>query len=134
MVVFGDLKDLTLACWFLTLWIISSLVLPFDDQHLPLQSELEYLSFMYMNPGDFAELRKRVEDIFKAHEQELEEVLFWYCTIMFLHVAAMMFLDYFEIFQFQANRILKEKIAQDQFLDLVSVETEVRSVCKEVYR
>jgi tetrahydromethanopterin S-methyltransferase subunit G len=31
---------------------------------------------MYMNPGDFAELRKRVEDIFKAHEQELEEVQF----------------------------------------------------------
>ncbi|CAM0873115.1 unnamed protein product [Alopecurus aequalis] len=70
-----------------------------------IKSELEYLSFMYMNPGDFAELRKRVEDIFKAHEQELEE----------------------------ANRILKEKIAEDQFLDLVSVETEVRSVCKEVY-
>lgn len=70
-----------------------------------IKSELEYLSFMYMNPGDFTELRKRVEDIFKAHEQELEE----------------------------ANRILKQKIAEDQFLDLVSVETEVRSVCKELY-
>jgi hypothetical protein len=51
-----------------------------------------------MNPGDFAELRKRVEDIFKAHEQELEEVLFRYSTNMFLHVEVMMFLDYFEIF------------------------------------
>ncbi|KAM3292056.1 hypothetical protein ACQJBY_036156 [Aegilops geniculata] len=70
-----------------------------------IKSELEYLSFMYMNPGDFAELRKRVDDIFKAHEQELEE----------------------------ANKILKQKIAEDQFLDLVSVETEVRSVCKELY-
>ncbi|XP_044981535.1 putative GTP diphosphokinase RSH1, chloroplastic isoform X2 [Hordeum vulgare subsp. vulgare] len=70
-----------------------------------IKSELEYLSFMYMNPGDFAELRKRVEDIFKAHEQELEE----------------------------ANKTLKQKIAEDQFLDLVSVETEVRSVCKELY-
>ena len=60
---------------------------------------------MYMNPGDFAELKKRVEDLYKAHEQELEE----------------------------ANQILGEKIAEDQFLDLVSVETQVRSVCKELY-
>uniref|UniRef100_A0A0E0GM70 Putative GTP diphosphokinase RSH1, chloroplastic n=1 Tax=Oryza nivara TaxID=4536 RepID=A0A0E0GM70_ORYNI len=70
-----------------------------------IKSELEYLSFMYMNPGDFAELKKRVEDLYKAHEQELEE----------------------------ANQILGEKIAEDQFLDLVSVETQVRSVCKELY-
>ncbi|KAL6902059.1 hypothetical protein ACP4OV_004935 [Aristida adscensionis] len=70
-----------------------------------IKSELEYLSFMYVNPTDFAELRKRVEDLYKAHEQELEE----------------------------ANRILRQKIAEDQFLDLVSVETEVRSVYKELY-
>uniref|UniRef100_A0A0E0KDJ0 Putative GTP diphosphokinase RSH1, chloroplastic n=1 Tax=Oryza punctata TaxID=4537 RepID=A0A0E0KDJ0_ORYPU len=70
-----------------------------------IKSELEYLSFMYMNPGDFAELKKRVEDLYKAHEQELEE----------------------------ANQILGEKISEDQFLDLVSVETQVRSVCKELY-
>uniref|UniRef100_A0A804MKY7 RelA/SpoT domain-containing protein n=1 Tax=Zea mays TaxID=4577 RepID=A0A804MKY7_MAIZE len=69
------------------------------------QSELEYLSFMYVNPTSFAELRKSVEDLYKAHEQELEE----------------------------ANRILRQKIAGDQFLDLVSVETEVRSVYKELY-
>jgi hypothetical protein len=37
-------------------------------------------------------------------------------------------------FQIQANRILRKKIAEDQFLDLVSVETEVRSVYKELYR
>ncbi|KAJ1297205.1 hypothetical protein BS78_01G359900 [Paspalum vaginatum] len=70
-----------------------------------IKSELEYLSFMYVNPIGFAELRKRVEDLYKAHEQELEE----------------------------ANRILRQKIAEDQFLDLVSVETEVRSVYKELY-
>ncbi|CAL4930891.1 unnamed protein product [Urochloa decumbens] len=70
-----------------------------------IKSELEYLSFMYVNPTGFAELRKRVEDLYKAHEQELEE----------------------------ANRILRQKIAEDQFLDLVSVETEVRSVYKELY-
>ncbi|XP_039786170.1 putative GTP diphosphokinase RSH1, chloroplastic isoform X2 [Panicum virgatum] len=70
-----------------------------------IKSELEYLSFMYVNPMGFVELRKRVEDLYKAHEQELEE----------------------------ANRILRQKIAEDQFLDLVSVETEVRSVYKELY-
>uniref|UniRef100_A0A804LJL4 RelA/SpoT domain-containing protein n=1 Tax=Zea mays TaxID=4577 RepID=A0A804LJL4_MAIZE len=32
-----------------------------------------------------------------------------------------------------ANRILRQKIAEDQFLDHVSVETEVRSVYKELY-
>nr|CAB3495997.1 unnamed protein product [Digitaria exilis] len=56
-----------------------------------IKSELEYLSFMYVNPIGFAELRKRVEDLYKAHEQELEE----------------------------ANRILRQKIAEDQFLDLI---------------
>jgi GTP pyrophosphokinase len=30
---------------------------------------------MYVNPTGFAELGKRVEDLYKAHEQELEEVL-----------------------------------------------------------
>ncbi|PWZ04325.1 putative GTP diphosphokinase RSH1, chloroplastic [Zea mays] len=39
----------------------------------------------------------------------------------------------FEILRFQANRILRQKIAEDQFLDHVSVETEVRSVYKELY-
>ncbi|AQK57100.1 Putative GTP diphosphokinase RSH1 chloroplastic [Zea mays] len=39
----------------------------------------------------------------------------------------------FEILRFQANKILRQKIVEDQFLDLVSVETEVRSVYKELY-
>ncbi|XP_008789906.1 putative GTP diphosphokinase RSH1, chloroplastic [Phoenix dactylifera] len=70
-----------------------------------IKSELEYLSFMYANPSDFAELEKRVETLYKDHEKELEE----------------------------AKRILRQRIKEDQFLDLVTVETEVRSVCKELY-
>ncbi|KAG1371275.1 putative GTP diphosphokinase RSH1, chloroplastic [Cocos nucifera] len=68
-------------------------------------SELEYLSFMYTNPSDFAELKKRVEALYKDHEKELEE----------------------------AKSILRQRIKEDQFLDLVTVKTEVRSVCKELY-
>lgn len=34
----------------------------------------------------------------------------------------------------QANKILMKKIEDDQFLDLMTVKTEVRSVCKEPYR
>lgn len=34
----------------------------------------------------------------------------------------------------QANKILKKKIEDDQFLDLMTVKTEVRSACKEPYR
>ncbi|XP_072997786.1 putative GTP diphosphokinase RSH1, chloroplastic isoform X3 [Typha latifolia] len=70
-----------------------------------IKSELEYLSFMYTNPSDFNELRKRVEDLYRDHEKELEE----------------------------AKKILRQKIEEDQFLDLVTIETEVRSVCKELY-
>ena len=90
----------------------------------------------------FVELRKRVEDLYKAHEQELEEVLCLIATYMFwlLQHDSTSFScvcngwHYFLTFQFQANKILRQKIAEDQFLDLVSVETEVRSVYKELYR
>lgn len=34
----------------------------------------------------------------------------------------------------QANKILMKKIEDDQFLDLMTVKTEVRAVCKEPYR
>lgn len=34
----------------------------------------------------------------------------------------------------QANKILMEKIEDDQFLNLMTVKTEVHSVCKEPYR
>ncbi|KAK1293354.1 hypothetical protein QJS10_CPB17g01236 [Acorus calamus] len=70
-----------------------------------IKSELENLSFMYTNPHDYAELKKRVDDLDKEHEKELIE----------------------------AQKILMQKIAEDQFLDLMTVKTEVRSVCKEPY-
>lgn len=70
-----------------------------------IKSELEYLSFMYTNPCDFAELKKRVEALYKNYERELEE----------------------------AKSILRQRIREDQFLDLVTVKTEVRSACKELY-
>ena len=35
---------------------------------------------------------------------------------------------------YQANKILMKKIEDDQFLDLMTVRTEVRAVCKEPYR
>lgn len=35
---------------------------------------------------------------------------------------------------YQANKILMEKIEDDQFLDLMTVKTDVRAVCKEPYR
>lgn len=70
-----------------------------------IKSELEYLSFMYTNPQDFSELKKRVDDLYKMHEKELME----------------------------AKKILMQKIENDQFLELVTVKTEVRTVCKDLY-
>ncbi|GAV56993.1 TGS domain-containing protein/RelA_SpoT domain-containing protein/HD_4 domain-containing protein [Cephalotus follicularis] len=70
-----------------------------------IKSELENLSFMYTSPEDYAKVRRRVADLYKEHEQELLE----------------------------ANKILMKKIEDDQFLDLMTVKTEVRSVCKEPY-
>ncbi|KAH9786569.1 putative GTP diphosphokinase RSH1 [Citrus sinensis] len=75
--------------------------------HMPphKQSELENLSFMYTNAEDYAKVKRRVADLYKEHEKELEE----------------------------ANKILMKKIEDDQFLDLMTVKTEIRSVCKEPY-
>lgn len=70
-----------------------------------IKSELENLSFMYTNPHDYAKVKRRVADLYKEHEKELAE----------------------------ANKILMKKIEADQFLDLMTVKTEVRSVCKEPY-
>jgi hypothetical protein len=39
---------------------------------------------MYVNPTGFAELRKRVEDLYRAHEQELEEVMCSHGNLSFL--------------------------------------------------
>ncbi|XP_061365516.1 putative GTP diphosphokinase RSH1, chloroplastic isoform X3 [Gastrolobium bilobum] len=70
-----------------------------------IKSELENLSFMYTNAEDYAKVKRRVADLYKEHEKELLE----------------------------ANKILVKKIQDDQFLDLLTVKTEVRSVCKEPY-
>ncbi|KAJ8749662.1 hypothetical protein K2173_026311 [Erythroxylum novogranatense] len=70
-----------------------------------IKSELENLSFMYTNAEDYAKVNRRVADLSKEHEKELEE----------------------------AKKILTMKIEEDQFLDLVTMKTEVHSVCKEPY-
>ncbi|XP_042519942.1 putative GTP diphosphokinase RSH1, chloroplastic [Macadamia integrifolia] len=70
-----------------------------------IKSELENLSFMYTNAEDYAKVKRRIANLYKEHEKELIE----------------------------AKKILTKRIADDQFLDLMTVETNVRSVCKEPY-
>ncbi|KAF8036818.1 hypothetical protein BT93_C2513 [Corymbia citriodora subsp. variegata] len=70
-----------------------------------IKSELENLSFMYTNAEDYAKVKRRIADLYKEHEKEIVE----------------------------ANKILMKKIEDDQFLDLMTVKTEVRSACKEPY-
>ncbi|XP_078445106.1 RELA/SPOT homolog 1 [Wolffia australiana] len=70
-----------------------------------IKAELENLSFMYTNPHDFAKLKKRVEQLYKEHEKDLEE----------------------------AKRVLMKKVKEDQLLDLMTVTAEIRSVCREPY-
>ncbi|KAL2535275.1 putative GTP diphosphokinase RSH1 [Forsythia ovata] len=70
-----------------------------------IKSELENLAFMYTNAQDYAKARRRISELYKEHEKELKE----------------------------ANKILMKRIQDDQFLDLMTVKTEVRSVCKEPY-
>ncbi|XP_076894078.1 putative GTP diphosphokinase RSH1, chloroplastic isoform X1 [Bidens hawaiensis] len=70
-----------------------------------IKSELENLSFMYTNPQDYGKIKRRVAELYKDHEKEIEE----------------------------ASKLLIEKIEDDQFLNLVAMKTEVQSVCKEPY-
>ncbi|XVF72666.1 hypothetical protein PTKIN_Ptkin12aG0138300 [Pterospermum kingtungense] len=70
-----------------------------------IKSELENLSFMYTNPEDYAKVKRRVADLYKEHEKELME----------------------------AEKILMKKIENDQFLDLMTLKTEIRAVYKEPY-
>ncbi|KAJ8636365.1 hypothetical protein MRB53_010632 [Persea americana] len=70
-----------------------------------IKSELENLSFLYTNAHDYSELKQRAEELYKEQEKEIEE----------------------------AKRILVQKIEEDQFLDIMTLETEVRSICKEPY-
>ncbi|KAI3722206.1 hypothetical protein L2E82_33236 [Cichorium intybus] len=71
-----------------------------------IKSELENLSFIYTNPQDYTKVKRRVAELCKEQEKEIEE----------------------------ANKILIKKIEDDKFLDLMTVKAEVRSVCKEPYR
>ncbi|XP_019440743.1 PREDICTED: putative GTP diphosphokinase RSH1, chloroplastic isoform X2 [Lupinus angustifolius] len=70
-----------------------------------IKAELENLSFMYTNAEDYAKVKRRVADLYKEHEKDLLE----------------------------ANKILVKKIEDDQLLDLLTIKTEVRAVCKEPY-
>nr|XP_018629330.1 putative GTP diphosphokinase RSH1, chloroplastic isoform X2 [Nicotiana tomentosiformis] len=70
-----------------------------------IKSELENLAFMYTNAQDYARVQRRIAELYKEHEKELKE----------------------------AKRILMKKIEEDQFLDLVTVKTEIHSICKEPY-
>ncbi|XP_044492995.1 putative GTP diphosphokinase RSH1, chloroplastic isoform X2 [Mangifera indica] len=70
-----------------------------------IKSELENLSFMYTNAEDYAKVKRRVSDLYKEHEKELAE----------------------------ANSILKKKIEDDQFLELMTLKTKVHSACEEPY-
>ncbi|KAK9057241.1 hypothetical protein SSX86_022076 [Deinandra increscens subsp. villosa] len=70
-----------------------------------IKSELENLSFMYTNPQDYGKIKRRVAELYKDHEKEIEE----------------------------ANKLLIKRIEDDQFLNLVAMKTEVQSVCKEPY-
>lgn len=70
-----------------------------------IKSELETLSFMYINPDKFADLKRRVEQLNKEQEKELSE----------------------------AKRMLVQRIEEDQFLDFMSMDVEVLSVSKELY-
>ncbi|PIA44303.1 hypothetical protein AQUCO_01700125v1 [Aquilegia coerulea] len=70
-----------------------------------IKSELENLSLMYTNAYEYAKVKRRVAELYKEHEKDLIE----------------------------AKKILVKKIEDDQFLDLVTVKTEVHSICKEPY-
>lgn len=70
-----------------------------------IKSELEDLSFLYSHPEAYADLKKRVEEIYNEHEEEALE----------------------------ARRFLLERIANDQFLNFMAVDVKAHTLCKELY-
>ncbi|KAL1559713.1 putative GTP diphosphokinase rsh1, chloroplastic, variant 2 [Salvia divinorum] len=70
-----------------------------------IKSELENLAFMYTNPEDNPKVKRRVAELYREHEKDLKE----------------------------ANQILMKRLEDDQFLNLLTLKTEVRPVCKEPY-
>ncbi|MCO5558381.1 hypothetical protein L7F22_011963 [Adiantum nelumboides] len=71
-----------------------------------IKSELEDLSFLYSHPDAYAELKKRVEEVYNEHKEEALE----------------------------AKRFLLERIADDQFLSFMAVDVKAYTLCKELYR
>lgn len=61
----------------LCLWIFLIISISF------LQSELENLAFMYTNPQDHAKIKRRVAELYKEHEKDLNEVILLFCDLKF---------------------------------------------------
>nr|GEX59128.1 putative GTP diphosphokinase RSH1, chloroplastic isoform X1 [Tanacetum cinerariifolium] len=106
-----------------------------------IKSELENLSFMYTNPQDYAKVKRRIAELSKEQEKEIEESELENLSFMYTNPQ-----DYAKVKRRiaelskeqekeieEAHKILIKKIEDDQFLDLLTVKTEVRSVCKEPY-
>lgn len=58
-----------------------------------MQSELENLSFMYTNAEDYAKVKRRVADLYKEHEKELEEVFLFFhalCLVRSVEVSTLL--------------------------------------------
>eukprot|EP00252_Welwitschia_mirabilis_P008921 TRINITY_DN21182_c0_g1_i2.p1 TRINITY_DN21182_c0_g1~~TRINITY_DN21182_c0_g1_i2.p1 ORF type:complete len:798 (-),score=116.25 TRINITY_DN21182_c0_g1_i2:439-2832(-) len=70
-----------------------------------IKSELETLSLMYTKPYEFAELKRRVRQLFQEQERELME----------------------------AKKLLVNKMDEDPLLHFVGMDIRVISVCKEIY-
>ncbi|KAL8143060.1 hypothetical protein V2J09_016092 [Rumex salicifolius] len=70
-----------------------------------IKSELENLSFMYTDAHEYVKVTKKISELYKEHEREI----------------------------FEANKILMNKIEDDQFLSLVTLKTEVHAICREPY-
>eukprot|EP00249_Psilotum_nudum_P024475 c29195_g2_i1 orf=590-2959(-) len=70
-----------------------------------IKSELEDLSFMYSHPKDHTDLKRRVSDIYKEHEEEA----------------------------FEARKFLIQRISNDPFFSSVALDVRVHALCKELY-
>lgn len=51
-----------------------------------LQSELENLSFMYTKAEDYAQVKRRIADLYKEHEKELVEVIRFSFFYLFIYL------------------------------------------------
>ncbi|KAG8362878.1 hypothetical protein BUALT_BualtUnG0028600 [Buddleja alternifolia] len=100
---YGDIADFCSSGK--TAWNLPDKGEPLQLSFCSRSSELENLAFMYTNPQDHAKIKRRVAELYKEHEKDLKE----------------------------ANKVLMKRIEDDDFLNLMTVKTEVRPVCKEPY-